>query len=126
MQKDIHDKTWHRIQLARSALFLSIAAVVSFVFAPFLMPCALAPVAILLAILSKGSEEKMSSQASRACRIAGITLAVNLIVLVLSVWQMTEVLADPGRRQQFDDLLYRSYGYRLEEILPLLPSFLSR
>ncbi len=111
------DKMYHRIQLARLALFLSMASLAAVFLTPVVLTSILAPAAILLAIISKGQEDRMSSRARRACVLAGIALVLNLVVIILSFSQLALIMADPVRRRQFDELLYSSYGYRLEDIL---------
>ncbi len=120
------DKMYHRIQMARTAQFAGAFAVAAVFFMPFVMPCILASVAILLAIFSKGPDPRMSTRAKKACLYAGIALMSTLLMTVATMRHLSVILNDPVQRRELDEMLSLYYGYHLEDVLAPLRSLFGR
>ena len=118
------DKTYHRIQQARLAVYLGTASIIFIFFMPVVMPYVMGSVAIVIAILSKGPEDRMSSRARKACVLASVGLALNTAMILISVKTMADAAADPVRWKQLNDMVYRMNGYTLDEVLSQLRSSL--
>lgn len=110
-------------KLSGTALGIAIFGLISTLIFPVVLPFILSPIAIILAILSKGGRSSLSRQAQIAVIVSVIAIAVNIFMLVFSVVSLMHTLQDPSQRKSLNTLLERTYGVSLDELLNSLPSF---
>jgi len=103
--------------LAVTACFLGIASIGASFVMPVLLPYVLAPVSIMLAILSKGSQDKMTATARRAVRFAITGLIVNTIMTGYTAVSAIQMIRDPQRRELLNETTYSLYGYTFDDLL---------
>lgn len=111
-------------KLSGTALGLSIFALVSTMIVPVILPLILGPIAIILAILSKGSRYTLPRRSQIAVIISIIAIALNLFILVFACVSLVQVLQDPAQRKSLNDTVESTYGMSLDELLDSLPSFM--
>ena len=110
-------KQYFSEKLAGSAFMLSFGAAISIVAFPVVLPWILGSIAIVLAVLSKGGNMKMGLRARRACLISTIVIVISVLILVFSVMVFLYALQDPQMREELSGVMYRMYGYTLDEFL---------
>ena len=103
--------------LAVTASFIGIASIGASFVMPVLLPFILAPVSIMLAILSKGSQEKMTPTARRAVRFALTGLVVNTIMTGYTAVSAIRMIRDPERRELLNETTYNLYGYTFDDLM---------
>ncbi len=103
--------------LAVTASFIGIASIGASFVMPVLLPFILAPVSIMLAILSKGSQEKMTPIARRAVRFALTGLVVNTIMTGYTAVSAIRMIRDPERRELLNETTYNLYGYTFDDLM---------
>lgn len=119
MKEGIFMNTNPRQNLARSSLIVSIAAIISVLIFPVFLPYVLAPVAIVLAILSRGGQQRAPGPAGIATVLSVIALILNTIIIAFTVLTVVHALQDPSELSQINDYLYQHYGVTLQELLNL-------
>ena len=102
--------------MAMAALLVSIGAVSTFwsVYLPFIF----GSIAIILALLSKGSEKKMLTQAKTAigCSIGGFVITIAVIISSLTfLISNPSILVEYGK--QYDQVCEQIYGQSTEDIM---------
>ena len=106
--------------VAVTAAFVALASVgASFVF-PVFVPFILAPVAIVLAILSKGRAQKLSQTGRRAITFALIGIGVNTAILVLTLRSAFSLMSDPAYHAQLNQMTENMYGYTFDDMLRII------
>ena len=103
--------------LAVTASFIGIASIGASFVMPVLLPFILAPVSIMLAILSKGNQEKMTPTARRAVRFALTGLVVNTIMTGYTAVSAIRMIRDPERRELLNETTYNLYGYTFDDLM---------
>lgn len=104
-------------QMAGAAFFLSIAALLGTLLMTVVLPYVLAPVAAVLALLSRGEERRMEAAARRAAIISAVALAVNTAMIGGSYYML---LTDAGMRETANRMTRQMYGYSFDDVLELL------
>ena len=106
-----------RERLAQTALVLGVASLAMMFFFPVLLPYIPASVAIILAILSKGSSAHMDRKALAAFVLGIAAIALSTGLLVFSVFTLISISKDPERLRELNEMIYRMYGMNLDELL---------
>jgi len=109
-----------RDRLTRTSMSLAILAIFSTLTFPVVFPFIFGSLSIVLAILSKGRRETLTSRGRTAVWVAAIALAINTVMIVSSVMYFIRVLHDPELQEQFSKVLYQMYGMTFEELLQQL------
>ncbi len=103
--------------LAVTATALGIASIGSTFFLPVFVPCILGSIAIVLAILSKGSSLTLLPAAKRAVLFATIGIVINVSITVTAVVSAPRVFRDPQLHSQLNDMSSRLYGVTFDEMV---------
>ena len=104
-------------KLARTAMYIACLSVFTMLLSPVLIPYIPAAIAITMAVISRGKSDKMSKRA-RAAFIIGLTaIVVSTAILAVMIVTLIDILHDPARLQEFNNLMYQMYGITLEEFL---------
>lgn len=111
-------------KLSGTALGLSIFALISTFIFPVILPLILGPVAIILAILSKGGGNTLPGRSHLAVILAILAIVVNVIILIVAAVSLVNMLQDPSQREALNSMVERTYGMSLDELLGSLPSFM--
>ena len=106
-----------RERLAQTALVLGVASLAMMFFFPVLLPYIPASVAIILAILSKGSSVRMDRKALAAFVLGIAAIALSTGLLVFSVFTLISISKDPERLRELNEMIYRMYGMNLDQLL---------
>ena len=106
-----------RERLAQTALVLGVASLAMMFFFPVLLPYIPASVAIILAILSKGSSVRMDRKALAASVLGIAAIALSTGLLVFSVFTLISISKDPERLRELNEMIYRMYGMNLDQLL---------
>ena len=106
-----------RERLAQTALVLGVASLAMMFFFPVLLPYIPASVAIILAILSKGSSVRMDRKALAAFVLGIAAIALSTGLLVFSIFTLISISKDPERLRELNEMIYRMYGMNLDELL---------
>lgn len=102
---------------ARLAFLISLASVFATVFMTGLTCYFIAPLGIIIALISKGADPALPRQAKVAVIICTIALAANTLLLGFTIFQFTKMLADPVQRELLNETLYKQYGLTLDDFL---------
>ncbi len=108
---------FNQAKQARLAFLISLAAVFSTVFMTGLTCYFIAPLSIIIALISRGADPVLPRQAKTAVLISVIALAVNTVLLGFTFIQFTKMLADPVQRELLNETLYKQYGLTLDDFL---------
>lgn len=111
-------------KLSGTALGLSIFALISTLIFPVILPLILGPVAIILAILSKGRGNTLPRRSHLSVILAVVAIAVNMIILIVAAVSFVNMLQDPSQREALNSMVESTYGMSLDELLGSLPSFM--
>lgn len=106
-----------RRNLARTSLVVAIVSIISVMVFPVFLPYILAPIAITMAILSKGGQRSAPRPAGIAAILSVVALILNTIVIAYVFYTIVRALQDPSLQSQLDDYLYQHYGLTLQELL---------
>lgn len=102
---------------ATAALALGIASILSAAMMTIYFPFILGSVAIVLAILSKGTAAKMFKQAKAGIICAVVALVINLYLLIST---FTYIIANPSllidTAKMYDSAIEQMYGVPSEEV----------
>ena len=110
-------KEEYRLKTARKAFFLGIGALFSIIVFPTFVPGALGSAAIIFAALSRAEDGKRPRDAKRAVIAGALAIVLSMVLLIGSVGAFAAALKDPEMRQELSDIMYRMYGYTLDEFL---------
>lgn len=103
--------------LANAAIVLGIVAIITAVMMTLYLPFILGSLAIVLALLSKGTAEKLTGQAKAAISCGTVSLVINLAIFITSVayvFSNPEMLIETA--QMYDNTIEQMYGESSEEI----------
>ena len=104
-------------RLAGTAFFMSILSLLGAVLVTVILPYLLAPIAIVLAVLSRGGAGKMEKSARRAVLIGWIAILVNTAMIGGNYYIL---LHDAQAREQANRLMRQLYGYSFDDMLALI------
>ena len=104
-------------KLAQAAQVLAVFSIAMMLFFPVLLPYIPAGIAIVMAVISKGSDAKLSRKGRIALILGIIAIVASTARLVFSIVNLIEIAHDPERLEQMNELLYRMYGMSLQELL---------
>ena len=105
-------------RLAGTAFILGLISLGSMFIFPVFMTCICGPLAIILAVLSKGQNRKMIPKARYGVIFSAVSLVLTALIIAGSVLLAVRMMSDPVYRSELDQLVQRYYGYSLEELLP--------
>lgn len=104
--------------LANAALVLGIISIVTAIMLTFYFPFIFGSIAIILALLSKGTAPKILTKAKSGIICASIGFVLNLVIWVYSfalLFSNPDVLLQTART--YDEMIEQIYGESSEEIL---------
>lgn len=93
--------------LVNAAFILGIAAIVSAIMMTVYFPFILGGISIILALLSKGYEDKMAGPAKTGIVCSIIGLVLNILIVSISLHTL---FTDARAFQQFDNMYEQIYG----------------
>ena len=96
---------------------LAILAIFSTLTFPVVLPYIFGSVALILAIISKGSRDRFPRRGRRAAIVASAALVINTALIITTVLYFFRMLQDSELRAQFSQTLYQMYGITIEELL---------
>lgn len=111
--------------MATLAFIFGTCSIITNLFMPIILPCFLGGMAIILAILSKGSARRMSRLARRGiiCAVIGLLTTVYLTVHVLIPSAIAQ-LKDPDYRQFMNQVSENLYGTSFDDMLGQIDALL--
>lgn len=107
--------------LATASMVLGISALVTSVFLPIYLPCIFGSLAIVFALLSKGSAPRMQGAAKTGISCGTSAFAITAAITAFSVYmvltdpQFTDLMIDTAKT--YDEIIEQMYGVPAEEIL---------
>ncbi len=107
--------------LATASMVLGISALVTSVFLPIYLPCIFGSLAIVFALLSKGSAPRMQGAAKTGISCGASAFAITAALTAFSVYmvltdpQFTDLMMDTAKT--YDEIIEQMYGVPAEEIL---------
>lgn len=104
-------------RLARTAMFMGIFAIAMLFFSPVIVPGVLASMSIVLAILSRGREQRMPGESKRALAFGVVSLAAYITFMGIVGTTMYLMVTDPDVRERGNELMTQFYGYSLDDLL---------
>lgn len=93
--------------MSKAALILSIIGGCSTFLLPFYLPCFFGGISMVLALLSKGNQAKLSSNAKAALTISVISVVINVVILAGCFYLVFNV---PEFQEAFDQAYQQLYG----------------
>lgn len=117
------DAVYHQEKLARSALGLSVAALLAAVFRAGIFPYIFGVLGLLFALLSRGRDRGYKPAARRALVIAAGALILNTAFLAYSYYNIYKILQDPVQRELLSQQVYEQTGLTLDDMLSQFRSF---
>ena len=103
--------------LAVTATFIGLASIGASFVMPVLVPLILAPIAVVLAVLSKGAGRTFSPAARRAVIFAAVGIGVNLLITVFTFRSALQLMKEPAYREQLNHMTENMYGYTYDELI---------
>jgi len=100
--------------MATAAMVTGIIAALSTFVLPFYMPCLFGGLSMVLALLSKGNEPKLSSRAKSGFIVSLCSLILNTLILVGCFYLIFHV---PEFQEAFDQAYEQLYGESFYESL---------
>ena len=104
-------------RMTRTSMSLAILAIFSTLTFPVVLPYIFGSVALILAIISKGSRDRFPRRGRRAAIVASAALVINTALIITTVLYFFRMLQDSELRAQFSQTLYQMYGITIEELL---------
>ena len=104
-------------RLSRTAMSLAVLSVFSLFVFPVILPCIFASVALIIAILSRGGNERFSRRGRTAAIVSTVSIILNVILVVSSALYFVKVMHDPQLQEQFSKILYQTYGITYDELM---------
>jgi hypothetical protein len=93
---------------------LGIAAIASTCFMTVVLPCILAPISIVLAVLSKGRRKHVRGAARHAVILSTVSLLLNAILIGTSV---SSLFRSPETRGAINQVTEQMYGTTVEQMI---------
>ena len=109
-----------RERLTRTSMSLAVLAIFSTLTIPVLLPYIFGSVSIMLAIISKGARHSFPRRSRTAVIVASVALAINTALIVSSALYFLRALHDPALQEQFNKILYQTYGITFENLISQL------
>lgn len=100
--------------LETTSFMLGIAALASTCFMTVVLPCILAPVSIVLAVLSKGRRQHLRGAARHAVILSAVSLLLNAVLIGTSV---SSLFRSPETRGAVNQVTKQMYGTTVEEMI---------
>lgn len=104
-------------QLATMASFMGIAAIVTTFCMPVIAPGILASLSIILAILSRGHEQRMPKATRTALSFGIAGLVVYIGFLGVAGFTTYRMVTDSNARSYANEIMSQMYGYSLDDLL---------
>lgn len=100
--------------LETTSFMLGIAAIASTCFMTVVLPCILAPISIVLAVLSKGRRKHVRGAARHAVILSAVSLLLNAILIGTSV---SSLFRSPETRGAINQVTEQMYGTTVEQMI---------
>ena len=104
-------------QLARASFILSILSLASNFLIPVFLPLICASLAIILALLSRGSRRSLSSTAFHGVILSIVGIVISVVVFVYLIFSTIEILKTPELHEQLNQISEQINGVPFDEIL---------
>ena len=104
-------------RLSNIALICAVMALVSTLALPVVMPLSMAPVAIVLAIISKGRERRLPGKGVAAVTIGTAAIVINTLMLLSTIYVFYRVYTDPEFYSYVNGVMEQYYGMGLDAFL---------
>ena len=109
-----------RERLTRTSMSLAVHAIFSTLTFPVVLPYIFGSVSLMLAIISKGARHSFPRRSRTAVIVASVALALNTALIVSSALYFLRALHDPVLQEQFNKILYQTYGITFEDLITQL------
>lgn len=100
--------------MSTAAMVTGIIGGISTLFLPFYLPCIFAGVSIVLALLSRGGRNRLSSHAKAGLIVSVCSLVLNAFILAGCYYLVFHV---PEFKEQFDQAYEQIYGESFEHTI---------
>ena len=104
--------------LARISLILGIISLISMFLVPVLVTCVCAPLSIILAILSKGRNDRMVPAARNGTMLSAVALGITAAIVIFALAVVMKMMADPVYRMELSQMFESMYGMPMEDMFP--------
>lgn len=104
-------------QLATMAMFMGISAIVTTFCMPVAAPGILASLSIILAILSRGREQRMPRTSRTALTLGIVGLTIYIAFLSVAGFTTYRMMTDSDARSRANEIMTQLYGYPLDDLL---------
>ncbi|MBP3736488.1 MAG: hypothetical protein J6I56_05670 [Lachnospiraceae bacterium] len=104
------------LNMAKGAMFLGICSLIATLFVPIAMPLFFAPIAIVIALISRADRRTLHPQAAIAVATSVVAIVFNLLLFVVTALTIWRAITDPAFREQLNAVLVQMDGRTLEEI----------
>jgi hypothetical protein len=114
------DMTYYRFnqeKQARLSFLIGLASVFAVVFRTGLTAYFIAPLGIIIGLLSRGADPALPRQARFGVILGVIALVANTLVLGITVVQFTRMLSDPVQRDILNETFYKQTGLTLDDLM---------
>ncbi|WWR16469.1 hypothetical protein V1224_03135 [Lachnospiraceae bacterium JLR.KK008] len=100
--------------MANAAMITGLVGAASIIFLPFYLPCIFGGISIVLALLSKGSQSRLSPHAKIGFIVTLCSFTLNAILFVFAMYLL---MAVPEYQQQFNQLYEQMYGESFDDMM---------
>ena len=100
--------------LSRLSFLLGMGSLIFTFFMTVIIPYILAPVSIVLAVISKSDDRKISKMSRNAVILSVIALVANTAIVGTTYYSM---FTNPELRQQVNSVAEQMYGYSLDDLI---------
>ena len=104
------------MELARVSMVIGILSALSYFVMPILLPLSMAPIALMVGIISKGNRDRFKKPAVVGMSFSAVAIAVNLLMFFSIVYVCYKMQTDPAAKMQFDQIAIRLYGMPMDEL----------
>ncbi len=104
------------MELARVSMVIGILSALSYFVMPILLPLSMAPIALMVGIISKGNRDRFKKPAVVGMSFSAVAIAVNLLMFFSIVYVFYKMQTDPAAKMQFDQIAIRLYGMPMDEL----------
>lgn len=106
--------------LSRTAMSLAVLSVFSLFVFPVVLPYIFGSVSLIMAILSRGRQERLSRRGRSAAIISTVSIVMNTALIISTVVYFIKVMRDPQLQEQLSQVLYKTYGITYDELMSQL------
>jgi hypothetical protein len=102
---------------ARLSFLIGLASIFAVVFRTGLTAYFIAPLGIIIGLLSKGADPVLPRQARFGVILGVIALVANTLVLGFTFVQFSRMLSDPVQREILNETIYKQTGLTLDDLI---------